>query len=185
MAPSRAGVTQLAECQLPKLNVAGSNPVSRSTFPLSDERSLARSSRPSPRPPAVHDCRQAKRTALGHRERGPPSYVHRRVAMVRQEPISLLASPPIGRPNDPVPRQFTRRVHGLLRREGPPRDKPCLRGVACSATKPLSRREGGYGAGIQRRRNCYWQNWTVNAGLRPRVRTLPTLSMARTPNWIT
>ena len=30
MAPSRAGVTQLAECQLPKLNVAGSNPVSRS-----------------------------------------------------------------------------------------------------------------------------------------------------------
>src|SRR6185369_4910543 len=28
---SRAGVTQLAECQLPKLNVAGSNPVSRST----------------------------------------------------------------------------------------------------------------------------------------------------------
>ena len=33
MQSSRAGVTQLAECQLPKLNVAGSNPVSRSTFP--------------------------------------------------------------------------------------------------------------------------------------------------------
>ena len=33
MSPSRAGVTQLAECQLPKLNVAGSNPVSRSTLP--------------------------------------------------------------------------------------------------------------------------------------------------------
>jgi hypothetical protein len=31
LAVSRAGVTQLAECQLPKLNVAGSNPVSRST----------------------------------------------------------------------------------------------------------------------------------------------------------
>ena len=31
MSSSRAGVTQLAECQLPKLNVAGSNPVSRST----------------------------------------------------------------------------------------------------------------------------------------------------------
>src|SRR4029079_9326770 len=31
LALSRAGVTQLAECQLPKLNVAGSNPVSRST----------------------------------------------------------------------------------------------------------------------------------------------------------
>ena len=30
MAPSRAGVTQLAECLLPKQNVAGSNPVSRS-----------------------------------------------------------------------------------------------------------------------------------------------------------
>jgi hypothetical protein len=30
--PSRAGVTQLAECLLPKQNVAGSNPVSRSTF---------------------------------------------------------------------------------------------------------------------------------------------------------
>ena len=30
---SRAGVTQLAECQLPKLNVAGSNPVSRSRPP--------------------------------------------------------------------------------------------------------------------------------------------------------
>src|SRR5258705_11986211 len=28
---SRAGVTQLAECLLPKQNVAGSNPVSRST----------------------------------------------------------------------------------------------------------------------------------------------------------
>ena len=27
-----AGVAQLVECQLPKLNVAGSNPVSRSTF---------------------------------------------------------------------------------------------------------------------------------------------------------
>ena len=26
-----AGVTQLAECQLPKLNVAGSNPVARSS----------------------------------------------------------------------------------------------------------------------------------------------------------
>ena len=34
LAISRAGVTQLAECQLPKLNVAGSNPVSRSTFPV-------------------------------------------------------------------------------------------------------------------------------------------------------
>ena len=33
MAVSRAGVTQLAECLLPKQNVAGSNPVSRSTFP--------------------------------------------------------------------------------------------------------------------------------------------------------
>ena len=31
---SRAGVTQLAECQLPKLNVAGSNPVSRSNIPV-------------------------------------------------------------------------------------------------------------------------------------------------------
>ena len=31
---SRAGVTQLAECLLPKQNVAGSNPVSRSTSPL-------------------------------------------------------------------------------------------------------------------------------------------------------
>src|SRR4051794_35959693 len=31
LSASRAGVTQLAECQLPKLNVAGSNPVSRST----------------------------------------------------------------------------------------------------------------------------------------------------------
>ena len=30
----RAGVTQLAECLLPKQNVAGSNPVSRSTFPF-------------------------------------------------------------------------------------------------------------------------------------------------------
>ena len=30
MCPSRAGVTQLAECLLPKQNVAGSNPVSRS-----------------------------------------------------------------------------------------------------------------------------------------------------------
>ena len=29
---SRAGVTQLAECLLPKQNVAGSNPVSRSTL---------------------------------------------------------------------------------------------------------------------------------------------------------
>src|ERR1035437_8900981 len=29
----RAGVTQLAECLLPKQNVAGSNPVSRSTSP--------------------------------------------------------------------------------------------------------------------------------------------------------
>ena len=28
----RAGVTQLVECQLPKLNVAGSNPVTRSSF---------------------------------------------------------------------------------------------------------------------------------------------------------
>ena len=27
-----AGVAQLVECQLPKLNVAGSNPVSRSIF---------------------------------------------------------------------------------------------------------------------------------------------------------
>jgi DNA-binding FadR family transcriptional regulator len=34
LAVSRAGVTQLAECQLPKLNVAGSNPVSRSTSHL-------------------------------------------------------------------------------------------------------------------------------------------------------
>ena len=33
IAASRAGVTQLAECQLPKLNVAGSNPVSRSNSP--------------------------------------------------------------------------------------------------------------------------------------------------------
>jgi hypothetical protein len=33
MRASRAGVTQLAECLLPKQNVAGSNPVSRSTFP--------------------------------------------------------------------------------------------------------------------------------------------------------
>jgi hypothetical protein len=32
---SRAGVTQLAECLLPKQNVAGSNPVSRSTLPYS------------------------------------------------------------------------------------------------------------------------------------------------------
>jgi hypothetical protein len=32
---SRAGVTQLAECLLPKQNVAGSNPVSRSTSPFS------------------------------------------------------------------------------------------------------------------------------------------------------
>ena len=31
---SRAGVTQLAECLLPKQNVAGSNPVSRSSFPF-------------------------------------------------------------------------------------------------------------------------------------------------------
>ena len=31
MQASRAGVTQLAECLLPKQNVAGSNPVSRST----------------------------------------------------------------------------------------------------------------------------------------------------------
>ncbi len=31
MWPSRAGVTQLAECLLPKQNVAGSNPVSRSS----------------------------------------------------------------------------------------------------------------------------------------------------------
>src|SRR4029079_10042625 len=38
LALSRAGVTQLAECQLPKLNVAGSNPVSRSTPALSSER---------------------------------------------------------------------------------------------------------------------------------------------------
>jgi hypothetical protein len=30
-AKARAGVTQLVECQLPKLNVAGSIPVSRST----------------------------------------------------------------------------------------------------------------------------------------------------------
>ena len=30
----RAGVTQLAECLLPKQNVAGSNPVSRSTSPI-------------------------------------------------------------------------------------------------------------------------------------------------------
>ena len=30
IAASRAGVTQLAECLLPKQNVAGSNPVSRS-----------------------------------------------------------------------------------------------------------------------------------------------------------
>ena len=35
MVASRAGVTQLAECLLPKQNVAGSNPVSRSTFPTS------------------------------------------------------------------------------------------------------------------------------------------------------
>ena len=28
----RAGITQLAECQLPKLNVAGSIPVARSIF---------------------------------------------------------------------------------------------------------------------------------------------------------
>jgi hypothetical protein len=36
MWPSRAGVTQLAECQLPKLNVAGSNPVSRSKLSPSE-----------------------------------------------------------------------------------------------------------------------------------------------------
>jgi hypothetical protein len=32
--PCRAGVTQSVECLLPKQNVAGSSPVSRSTFPL-------------------------------------------------------------------------------------------------------------------------------------------------------
>ena len=31
-----AGVTQLAECLLPKQNVAGSNPVSRSNLPIVD-----------------------------------------------------------------------------------------------------------------------------------------------------
>ena len=44
-ARSRAGVTQLAECQLPKLNVAGSNPVSRSSPPL--------------RPARARSCREA------------------------------------------------------------------------------------------------------------------------------
>ena len=32
IAPFGAGITQLVECQLPKLKVAGSNPVARSTF---------------------------------------------------------------------------------------------------------------------------------------------------------
>jgi hypothetical protein len=38
---SRAGVTQLAECLLPKQNVAGSNPVSRSNPLLLDSRGFA------------------------------------------------------------------------------------------------------------------------------------------------
>ena len=38
---SRAGVTQLAECLLPKQNVAGSNPVSRSNPALIDELNWA------------------------------------------------------------------------------------------------------------------------------------------------
>ena len=41
---SRAGVTQLAECLLPKQNVAGSNPVSRSTTSVLIE--IGRSARP-------------------------------------------------------------------------------------------------------------------------------------------
>ena len=38
IAPSRAGVTQLAECLLPKQDVAGSSPVSRSTFSVTAPR---------------------------------------------------------------------------------------------------------------------------------------------------
>jgi hypothetical protein len=48
---SRAGVTQLAECLLPKQNVAGSNPVSRSTSPLSCSK------RHSARGCGLPDCR--------------------------------------------------------------------------------------------------------------------------------
>src|SRR3954471_7418374 len=46
IAASRAGVTQLAECLLPKQNVAGSNPVSRSTSATrSDPSDVLRSQR--------------------------------------------------------------------------------------------------------------------------------------------
>ena len=57
---SRAGVTQLAECLLPKQNVAGSNPVSRSTLPSP----LQRPSMLTPRtacPCSGRPCRSAAR----------------------------------------------------------------------------------------------------------------------------
>ena len=38
MIPNVAGVTQLVECQLPKLNVAGSSPVARSQGGTRDDR---------------------------------------------------------------------------------------------------------------------------------------------------
>jgi hypothetical protein len=41
MSSSQAGVTQLAECLLPKQNVAGSNPVSRSTSLIRILRAVA------------------------------------------------------------------------------------------------------------------------------------------------
>ena len=43
----RAGVTQLAECLLPKQNVAGSNPVSRSTSPFMPRATPGMVARPS------------------------------------------------------------------------------------------------------------------------------------------
>ena len=55
---SRAGVTQSVECLLPKQNVAGSSPVSRSTFPRSDQWT-----------PSLHALERPRLTA---RERNRP-----------------------------------------------------------------------------------------------------------------
>ena len=76
---SRAGVTQLAECLLPKQNVAGSNPVSRSTFPSVLSATLClRLRRPGSRAGSL----RARATTLRLRAIGPG----REAAVARPRP---------------------------------------------------------------------------------------------------
>src|SRR5436305_967215 len=53
-----AGLTQLVECQLPKLDVAGSNPVSRSTMSRTSVRRRRLRRRFTPRSPTPERERQ-------------------------------------------------------------------------------------------------------------------------------